>query len=159
MEDTLKNRSDVSVVLLFFIGLTIFGVLGAAFIVRDYASARASIAWPVYDGIVLSPNDSGRALRYVYSVDGRTYEGKRHRFFTALLSSRASETTSPGKTLHVYVDPDKHEVSVLQPGGAGGFFAAMSLFFGAGVFFGVGGIVRTLTLAAAENKKTQSAVI
>ena len=159
MEDTLKNRSDVSVVLVFFIALTILGVLGAAFIVKDYARARASNAWPVYDGIVLSPRDSGKALRYVYSVEGRTYEGSRRRFVTALLSPLEDEISGPGETVRVFVDPKDHDISVLQPGGAGGFFAVVSLFFGAAVFFGVGGIVRTLTLAAVENSNARSAAI
>ncbi len=159
MEDTLKNRSDVSVVLLFFIALTIFGVLGAAFIVKDYARARASTAWPVYEGIVLSRRESGQALRYVYSVDGHTYEARRRRFMTALLSQPENEITGPGETVSVYVDPMDHDVAVLHPGGSGGFFAVVSLFFGAAVFFGVGGIVRTLTLAAVENKDAQRAVV
>ena len=158
MEDTLRNRSDVSVVLLFFIALTIFGVLGAAFIVKDYARARASTAWPVYDAIVLSPHDSGKAFRYVYSVDGRTYEGTRQRFTTAVFSPRENEPIGPGETVRVFVDPRDHDISVLQPGGAAGFFAVISLFFGAAVFFGVGGIVRTLTLAAVERDDAQSAV-
>jgi len=159
MEDTLKNRSDVSVILLFFIALTIFGVLGAAFIVKDYARARASTTWPVYNGIVLSPRENGHALRYVYSVDGHTYEGSRRRFITALLSPREIEFTGPGETVSVYVDPKDHDVAVLRPGGSGGFFAVVSLFFGAAVFFGVGGIVRTLTLAAVENNDAQNAAI
>lgn len=159
MEDTLKNRSDVSVVLLFFIALTIFGVLGAAFIVKDYSRARASTAWPVYDAIMLSPRESRQALRYVYSVDGQTHEASRRRFTTALLLSTKNELAGPGATVSVYVDPNDHDVAVLHPGGSGGFFAIVSLFFGASVFFGVGGIVRTLTLAAVENTDAQSATI
>ena len=122
MEETLKNRSDVSVVLLFFIGLTIFGVLGAAFIVKDYASARASTAWPVYEGIVLSQREGAETLRYVYSVDGHTYEGNRRRFVTAFFTAGESEAAGAGETVRVYVDPKKHDVAVLQPGGAGGLF-------------------------------------
>ena len=159
MKDTLKNRSDVSVVLLFFIALTIFGVLGAAFIVKDYARARASTAWPVYDAIVLSPRENGHSLRYVYSVDGQTHEASRRRFVTAFLSSPENEIAGPGETVTVYVDPKDHDIAVLHPGGSGGFFAIVSLFFGASVFFGVGGIVRTLTLAAVENSDAQSAAI
>ena len=157
MEDALKTRSDVSVVLLFFIGLTIIGILGAAFIVKDYARARASTTWPVYDGIVLSPRDGGGALRYVYSVEGRTYEGNRRRFFSAVLSSQDYKSVGPGETISVFVDPADHDTAVVQPGGAGAFFAVMSFLFGAGVFFGVGGIIRTLTIAAAENSDPQGA--
>ena len=148
MEDTLKNRSDVSVVLLFFIVLTIVGILGAAYIVKDYSRARASVGWPIYQGVVLSPRDGRESFRYAYSVDGRTYDGTRRRFVTAVTLPRETINDAPGQLINVYVYPNDHAVSVLQPGGAGGFFAAGTLFFGAAVFFGIGGIVRTLTLAA-----------
>ena len=148
MEDTLKNRSDVSVVLLFFIALTIAGILGAAFIVKDYARARGSVAWPVYEGVFLSAREGGEAFRYVYSVEGRTYEGSRKRFITAITNPTQAINDAPGQSVRVFVHPKDHSVSVLQPGGAGGFFEAATLFFGAGVFFGVGGIIRTLSMAA-----------
>lgn len=156
MEDTLKTRSDISVILLFFTGLTILGVLGAAFIVNDYARARASVAWPGYDGVILSQREDGDALRYVYSVEGHSYEGTRLKFFTANFSSKTFPEFGPGETVRVYVDPKDHSVAVLQPGGGGAFFAVASLICGAAVFFGVGGIVRTLTLAAPGGESVNS---
>lgn len=150
MEETLKTRSDISVVLLFFIFLSILGVVGAGFIVNDYARARASMGWPVYDGIVLSQRGSGDKLRYVYSVDGRSYEGSRRVFFSGQFATSKIQTPGPGETIRVYVDPGDHSFAVLYPGGASAFFVIGSLFTGLCVFFGFGGIVRTLTVAAQD---------
>ena len=148
MEDSLKSRSDISVVLIFFIALTILGVIGAGYAVNDYARARASATWPVYDGVVLSRRGPGAALRYAYSVDGRTYETGRVRFFSGLLSRETAATQAgAGETVKVYVDPDNHAFAVLAPGGGGAVFVAASLITGACVFLGVGGVVRTLTTA------------
>lgn len=136
--------------------MTIVGVLGAGYAVNDYARARASAAWPVYEGVVLSKrgrNDS--TMRYVYSVDGRSYESKRIRFFSGMLSTDAETLKAgPGERVRVYVDPEKHSFAVLAPGGAGSVFVIASVFAGACVFLGVGGIVRTLTVAGAS--ETQS---
>ena len=148
MQDSLKSRSDLSVILFFFIGLTILGVLGAGFVVGDYARARASAAWPVYDGVVLSRRGRVDDLRYVYSVEGRSYESRRVRFFTASFSPNPIRGLRAGESVPVYVDPADHRFSVLTPGGASAVFVLASMFTGACVFFGVGGIVRTLMIAA-----------
>lgn len=148
MNTARATRSDVTIVLLIFIALAAFGVAGAGFVVRDYAKARASAGWPVYEGIVLSRHGGSNAMRYVYSVDGRSYESSRWRFFSARFLSGERPSFGPGETVDVYVDPRDHAVSVLQPGGASAFFAIASVLFGACIFFGVGGIVRVLTLTA-----------
>ena len=151
MENSLKNRSDVSVVLVFFTGLTILGVLIAGYAVSDYSRARASAAWPVYDGVVLSSRGRGDVMRYVYSVDGRSYENTRMRFFSGLLSHDQERLQAgPGEIVRVYVDPENHEFSVLAPGGAGSIFVAASILSALCIFLGVGGIVRTLTVAGAD---------
>lgn len=148
MEDTLKSRSDVSVVLVFFIALTIFGVAAAGYAVNDYARARASAAWPVYEGVVLSKRGRGDEMRYVYSVGGRSYESTRLRFFSGLLVHDGDALKAgPGETVRVYVDPENHGFSVLAPGGAGSVFVIASVLAGMCVFLGVGGVVRTLTVA------------
>lgn len=157
MEDSLKSRSDVSVVLIFFIALTILGVIGAGYAVNDYARARASAGWPVYEGVVLSRRGVFAPLRYVYSVNGRSYESGRVRFLSGMLAREGAVAAAPGETLTVYVDPDNHAFSVLAPGGAGAVFVAASILTGACVFLGVGGIVRTLTVAAAFRSEEEGA--
>lgn len=159
MEDSLKNRSDVSVVLIFFIALTVFGVIAAGYAVNDYSRARASAAWPVYEGVVLSRRSRGDdEMRYVYSVDGRSYEGKRIRFFSGFLSRDDDALRAgPGERVRVYVDPEKHDFAVLAPGGAGVVFVVASIFAGACIFLGVGGIVRTLTIAGADGVRVEPA--
>jgi len=152
MDDTLKSRSDVSIVLVFFIALTIAGAAAAGYAVNDYARARASAAWPVYDGVVLSARGRGDDMRYVYSVNGRIYEGARRRFFSGLFSRDGeSLTAAPGETVRVYVDPENHGFAVLAPGGSGAVFVIASVLAGSCVFLGVGGIVRTLTVAGAQD--------
>lgn len=150
MEETVKNRSDVSIVLLFFIFLSIFGVSAAGFIVDDYARARASQSWPVYEGIILSHREGGDKLRYVYSINGRSHESSRLNFFTGVFSSGEHPVYGPGETVSVYVDPGNPSFSVLYPGGSGFLFIVCCLVTGAFVFFGFGGIVRTLLSAAPD---------
>ena len=71
MAPELKKKSDISIVLIVFTALAVIGVACGGFVVRDYARARASLAWPAVDGIVLShlDGDAGQ-LHYVYSFDG-----------------------------------------------------------------------------------------
>ncbi len=146
MDTTLKDRSDITVILVFFISLAIAGVIGGGFFVRDYAHARASVSWPQVDGVVLSQlGDGPKRLRYAYSIGGRTYESHRERFFAARFSKSEARAYFPGETLTVYVDPQHHTVSVLKTGGAGAAFVFFSLLSGACIFFGVGGVVWTLS--------------
>ncbi len=151
MDNTVKDRSDITVILVFFISLAIAGVICGGFFVRDYAHARASVSWPQVDGVVLSHlGDGPKRLRYAYSIGGRTYESHRERFFAArFLKSEARELV-PGETLAVYVDPQHHTLSVLKTGGAGAAFVFFSLLSGACLFFGVGGIVWALSERAAK---------
>lgn len=151
MREILKNRSEVTVILVFFICLAIIGVIAGGFFVRDYARARASAAWPVVDGVVLSDLEGDHArLRYVYLIDGESYESSRERVFSARFLKSSVRDYAPGETIEVYVDPEDHAFSVLQPGGAGAAFIFFSVLSGLCVFFGVGGVVWTLSQGAAE---------
>ena len=151
MQEILKNRSEVTVVLVFFFCLAILGVIAGGFFVRDYARARASAAWPIVDGVVLSDiaGDSAR-LRYVYLIDGRSHVSSRERVFSARFLKSPARDYAPGETVQVYVNPRDHSFSVLQPGGAGAAFIVFSILSGLCVFFGVGGVVWTLSEGAAE---------
>lgn len=140
----------MTIVLLIFIALAAFGIAGAGFVVHDYALARASSGWPVHEGIVLSRRPGASDLRYVYSVEGRSYESSRWRFFSARFLAGQRPRFGPGEIVEVHVNPKDHSQSVLQPGGAGAFFAIASIFFGACIFFGLGGIVRVLTLSSPQ---------
>ena len=150
MQQSLHNRSEVTVVLMFFLALAIAGVAAAGFFVRDYANARASAAWPVVDGVVLSDLEGDTArLRYVYLIDGKTYESHRERVFSARFLKSAVRDYAPGETIEVYVNPENHSFAVLQPGGAGFAFILFSMLSGLCVFFGVGGVVWALLEGAA----------
>ncbi len=152
MDTTLKDRSDITVILVFFISLAIAGVLGGGFVVRDYAHARASVSWPQVDGVVLSQlGDGSKRLRYAYSIGGRTYQSHRERFFTARFLRSEALVCFPGEALTVYVDPQHHTFSVLRTGGVGAVFVLFSLLSGACIFFGVGGVVWTLSERAAKH--------
>jgi hypothetical protein len=146
MSAELKSKSDISIVLIFFTALAVFGIAGGGFFVHDYARARASVTWPRVDGVVLSQLDNERAhVRYVYSMDGRSYESTRERGFMARFTKNSSKDYRPGEAVVVYVNPEDHAYSVLYPGGAGAAFVFFSLLSGLAVFFGIGGVVWTLS--------------
>ena len=151
MREELKSKSDVSIILIFFGMLAIMGVFAGGFFVQDYAKARASTSWPTVEGIVLSKLDGApERVRYVYSMNGRSYESARERVFLARFSSRPTTKYLPGENLRVFVDPLDHSYSVLQPGGAGVAFVIFSILSGACVFFGIGGIVWALSQSAGQ---------
>lgn len=142
----IEERTELTVAMLFFIFLTIVGVVFSGATVRDYARARASPEWPVVEGVVLS-GEGG--LRYVYMAEGRNREAHRVGFFTAGFW-RAAPDFSPGDTAQVSVDPEDSAFSVLEPGGSGLVFA---LYLGGSAvlaFVGAGGLIRTLTLSQAR---------
>lgn len=151
MDDPLKQRSDITIVLVFFTALAIVGVVFGGFVVHDYAKARASAAWPAVEGVVLSrlEGDSAR-VRYAYSYQGRSYEARRVRVFTARFLKPAIKEFVPGETVRVYVNPKEPTFSVLQTGGAGLAFVLFSILAGACVFFGVGGVVWALSSTVPE---------
>lgn len=152
MQEFLKNRTEVTVVLVFFTCLAVAGAIAGGFFVHDYARARTSTAWPIIDGVVLSDLEGDHArLRYVYLVDGKSYESSRERVFSARFLKSSVRDYAPGETIDVYVDPEDHSFSVLQPGGAGTAFILFSILSGLCVFFGVGGVVWTLSQGATEN--------
>ncbi len=151
MPPELKTKSDVSIVLIFFTALAVLGVAGGGFVVRDYARARASLAWPTVEGIVLSQLDGETArLRYVYSFDGRSHESTRTRNFLAWFQKTESIKHYPGETVIVYVNPAEPAYSVIYPGGSSVAFVALSLMAGGAIFFGVGGVVWTVSRANAQ---------
>ncbi len=152
MRAELKSKSDVSIVLIFFTVLAIIGVTSGGFFVQDYARARASTSWAAVDGIVLSELDGERdRVRYVYSMDGRSYESRRERVFLANILSPESPGYFPGETVAVFVNPLDHSYSVLRPGGARVAFVLFSILSGGSIFFGIGGIVWALSQTAGES--------
>lgn len=152
MTAELRTKSDVSIVLIFFSVLAVLGVTSGGFVVQDYARARASVSWPAYDAIVLSQLEGAQEkVRYVYSVNGRSYESTRERVFTASFLKGAGAAYLPGETIEVYVNPQDHSYAIVYPGGAGVAFVLFSILCGACVFFGVGGIVWTLSNGAAQD--------
>jgi len=146
MSAELKSKSDVSIVLFFFTVLAIIGVAGGGYFAHDYARSRASLTWPAVDGIVLSQIDDERAhVRYVYSVDGRSYESTRVRSFLSGFMKPGGRDYRPGESVVVFVNPEDPEYSVLNTGGAGTAFIILSILSGLAIFFGLGGVVWTLS--------------
>lgn len=149
MSDELKSKSDVSIVLFFFTALAVLGVASGGFFAHDYARARASASWPAAEGIVLSQIDTTHArVRYVYSMDGRSFESTRERVFLSRFLRAPAQEYRPGESVVVFVNPEDHAYSVLHPGGAGAAFVFLSLISGLAVFFGVGGVVWALSRTA-----------
>ncbi|MEZ5892163.1 MAG: DUF3592 domain-containing protein [Parvularculaceae bacterium] len=142
MQPDLKARADLPIIILFFAALALIGAAGGAFIAHDYARARASLGWPSVEGIVLSQLDGERAaVRYVYSVEGRSYESTRTGGFISRFMKREKRAYQPGEDVIVYVNPQDHAYSVLTPGGPGAVFVFFCLLCGASLFFGAGGLV------------------
>ncbi|WP_411818725.1 DUF3592 domain-containing protein [Hyphococcus sp. DH-69] len=146
MPTEIKRKSDVSIVLFLFIALAVIGLIGGAYFVHDFARARASMSWPTVEGIVLSKLDDERAdIRYVYSYDGMSYESTRERWLLTKMPKGGAVDYNPGESVTVYVHPQEHSYAVLYPGGAGLLFVVCSVLSGLSIFFGIGGILWTLT--------------
>lgn len=146
MSAEFKSKSDVSIVLFFFMALALGGLAGGGFVVNDYARSRASLEWPQAEGIVLSRLAGERArVRYVYSVEGRSFEATRERSFMGRFEIAEDHDLRPGESVVVYFNPEDPAYSLLFPGGSGGAFVALSLLSGLSVFFGLGGLVWTLS--------------
>jgi len=149
MGTTVKSRSDLTIILLFFGALAVMGIFAGGFIVRDYAQARASESWPSATGIVLSQLDGAtKDVRYVYSVNGRSYESSRKRTLLASFFVADDVDYLPGENVAVYVNPQNPAYSVLFPGGGAAAFVLFSILSGGCVFFGIGGIVWALSKSA-----------
>ncbi|MEO1240607.1 MAG: DUF3592 domain-containing protein [Pseudomonadota bacterium] len=160
MRAGLKTKSDFSIILIFFGALAVVGVFAGGAIVQDYARARASASWPTVDGIVLSQLESAsNRVRYVYSMNGRSHESTRERVFLARFSTMANVDYLPGENVMVFVNPQDHSYSVLYPGGAGVAFVIFSILSGACIFFGIGGIVWTLSQSAGQQFFTAAEAI
>ncbi|MEM8935743.1 MAG: DUF3592 domain-containing protein [Pseudomonadota bacterium] len=151
MVDVLKNRSDITIVMVLFSTLALVGIAAGGYFVNDYARARASQSWPVVDGVILTQLAENDAARYAYSMDGRSYESSRERVFLAGFSNQSSGDYEAGQIVPVYVNPHDHSFSVLAPGGASIAFVICSIIAGAFVFFGVGGVVWAVSQQAARD--------
>lgn len=139
------TKTELSVALAFFLMLALAGVWLGGVAVQDFSRARASTGWPVAEGVVLSPREKG--FRYAYVANGRSYESGRIHFLTANFLAAKFEKPDPGAALDVRYDPDRGAEAVLVPGGSGGVFALIVSFAGVLVFFGVGGLIRTIIIA------------
>jgi len=151
MNQDLLGKSQISVVLVFFTTLAIIGLVCAGFIVTDYSRARSSASWRMVEGVILSERGGEQGgVRYIYSVDGRSYESTRRWFFTTRISARRNQPDyRAGGAVDVYVSPHAPSFSVLTPGGSSIVFVIVSLISGACIFTGAGGVIRTLETAVA----------
>jgi hypothetical protein len=139
---TSAQRHEIVAAAILFALFAAGGMLVSHAAVKDFASARASGGWQVASGVILSGENG--ALRYAYVHDGDRFEGARLAFHTRGLIGDPPSTI-PGTQVDVYVSPDDPARSVLVPGGSGKRFA---LWFGFGAiitFFGVAGLIRSMT--------------
>lgn len=126
-----------------FGALTLFGMFAALTAVEDYGRARASLAWPAVDGVILSAN--GDKVRYAWFDGSANHIGERVRFRAAALRSSGA-AYQPGSAVSVRVSPENGAVAVLEPGGSAALFA---LAFAGGalmVFIGLAGLIRLTML-------------
>ncbi len=136
-----------------FVALTAFAAIGAAGLwlgalaVEDFAQARDSLTWPAVDGVVLSKDsENSNDIRYAYVAGGHGHESRRVRFLTGLVYEAPTAQLRPGESVTVYVNPDAPDVAVLKQGGHGLVFGAAVALAAALIFFGLGGVIRTLTI-------------
>ena len=151
MTSNLKSRSDVTAILMLFAVMAVIGIGASGFVVSDFARSRASLAWPVSEGVVLSRREDGRGrLRYAYHYDGETFQSGRKRTFAGYFIDAQMPTLRPGDYVQVHVNPRRPEYAVLHPGGSNIAFV-VAMFIGTVCsFLGIGGVVWTLTGGARE---------
>lgn len=111
-----------------YLGFAIAGGGFLAWCLRLFRRARASRAWPATEGRILSSQaqNFGRGgaatlVYYAYSVDGRTFTGKRLRFAPPMsLSYDAAQAElvnyRPGSSIQVHYNPVAPDDSVVEPG-------------------------------------------
>jgi hypothetical protein len=145
MVEKSERAADFGVALGAFALMAALGAFIGAVAVKDFARARASLAWPPVVGVVLSKSAADIAdVRYAYVAGGRGHEATRVRFLTGLVFAAPTRDLRPGEEVTVFVDPGDPAFSVLRPGGSGLVFAGAAFGAAAFVFFGVAGIIRTL---------------
>ncbi len=121
------------------------GAFAAYAAVEDYARARASMAWPAVEGVVLSHDADAGTVRYAWFADGASHTGERVRFWTGALH-RSGEIYEPGKPVAVHVAPDDSALAVIEPGGSSVIFLIVLGFAALLVFIGLAGIIRLAML-------------
>lgn len=121
------------------------GVLAAYAAVEDYARARASQAWPVVEGVVLSRGEDADDVRYAWFDGVRSHTGERIRFWTGAAYAKG-EVYQPGAPVKVRVSPEDGALAVIEPGGSPVVFAVVLAFGAFLVFIGLAGIIRLTML-------------
>jgi hypothetical protein len=121
------------------------GVLAAYAAVEDYARARASLAWPTVDGVVLSEDEKSGLVRYAWFDGSQSHTGERVRFWTAALQP-SGVVYQPGERIRVHVSPDDGALAVLEPGGSSVLFLGVLAFGAFLVFVGLAGVIRLAML-------------
>lgn len=158
MTTPIKPLADRSLAFAIFGALAVLGAGLVMFSVGDFARARASVSWPRAEAVVLASAPHHKALRYVYSVEGRKYEGRRARFLTASLDQAKSSSLKPGDLVMVAIDPRDPSVSVAYPGGSGALFALLAAIGGVLSFVGGGGLIRATTASSVEETHTNDPI-
>jgi Protein of unknown function (DUF3592) len=122
-----------------FAMMAVAGALLSYAAVEDYARARASVAWPTVDGVILSTHDG--KVRYAWFDGDANHVGERVHFKSAAFRD-SGLVYEPGQIVKARLSPENGSIAVLEPGGSPILFA---LALGAGaflVFIGLAGLVR-----------------
>ncbi|MBT8470983.1 MAG: DUF3592 domain-containing protein [Marinicaulis sp.] len=144
MDVQLKNRSEYTISFVFFLTVSICGIIGVNWAVSNFAMVRASASWSATEAIVLDYDAGPRdEIRYTYSYGGVVYESKRRSVFknSKLLEGKRF---TPGEKIRIFVNPENHSYSVVEPGGGKTILLCMALVSSVLVFFGFAGLVRIL---------------
>ena len=146
MSAAASYRVEQGVRLAAFLAIFIAGAVAVSVAVDDYRSARASVEWPLVEGVVLSVDE--RRIRYAYFSDGETHRSAKRRHFAAMTFNE-SRPDAPeyrvGDAIEIYVSPKNSASSVLEPGGSPVAFAVFAAIGGLLAFVGGGGFARNLT--------------
>lgn len=150
MPEDAQRKAELTVVLTIFASIALAGAAIILFAVHDFSRARASAGWPQAEAVMLAANGAG-AVRYAYVVDGASHVSARYRFHTAIRAP--IDAPPPGETATVFVNPEHPGDAVMAPGGTGAIFAVYMGAAGLLIFFGVGGVIRTLMNGARESAR------
>ena len=127
--DTSKKASGNPAILV--VALLVFGLVFGGFGVYKYSIGKKSVSWPSVKGKISyarvhSSRSNGKqkympTVKYSYSVNGKSYAGKRITASDDYKQTRSSaadilKNYPVGSVVPVYYDPTAPETSLLAPG-------------------------------------------
>lgn len=98
--------------------------------------ANKSKQWPKVSGTIQNINIAASELKmhleYSYQVKGETYKNKRifftnSKYYKKAQAKEFEKKYQEGQQVHVFYNPNKHSMAVLEPGRKDGFISAIIL--------------------------------